>query len=56
VPMRDAAALQVAVSALLKDKNLRESLGAAGRRRVIEHYTELIVAERLLEIYKILDS
>jgi glycosyltransferase involved in cell wall biosynthesis len=56
VPMRDAAALQVAVSTLLKDKNLRESLGAAGRRRVIEHYTELIVAERLLEIYKILDS
>jgi glycosyltransferase involved in cell wall biosynthesis len=53
--MRDAAALQVAVSTLLEDKDLRRGMGAAGRQRVAEHYTESIVAKRLLEIYKNLD-
>lgn len=52
VPARDPAALAGAVERLLADPGLRRRLGAAGRRRVLERYTEGAVAERLMACYE----
>ncbi len=52
VPMKDSTALLEAVSSLLSDPGRCQTMGAAGRRRVVEGYTESIVAQRLLKIYR----
>ena len=48
----NASALAQAVLRLLEDPNLRESMGAAGRRRVIERFSWERVVESLLSRYQ----
>ncbi len=51
VPVRDSAALAESVAALLHDDALRRCMGAAGRERIVERYTETRVAQRVLDLY-----
>jgi glycosyltransferase involved in cell wall biosynthesis len=53
VPPRDVAALRAALERLLGDVELRRSLGAAARDRVV---TPATTAERLLEAYRAVSS
>ena len=52
VPPRDAAALRAALERLLGDTELRRSLGAAARERVVRTASPATTAERLLEAYR----
>lgn len=54
VPPRDADALAAAIGPLLWDGRLRGRFGAAGRRRVCEHYTWDRVADGTEEVYRTL--
>lgn len=54
VPPRDADALAAAIGPLLWDGRLRDRFGAAGRRRVCEHYTWDRVADGTEEVYRTL--
>jgi glycosyltransferase involved in cell wall biosynthesis len=54
VPPRDADALAAAIGPLLWDASLRDRFGAAGRRRVCEHYTWDRVADGTDEVYRTL--
>jgi glycosyltransferase involved in cell wall biosynthesis len=47
VPQRDAAALAAALERLLGDRALRESMGAAGRRRVEERFDRAMCGPRI---------
>ncbi len=50
-PARFAADLAGAVNRLARDPALRESFGAAGRRRVEAHFSWDAIAEQTLEMY-----
>ena len=50
-PLKDVDALTETVRLLLGDGDMRRRLGEAGRRRVLEHYTECGTAERLIGFY-----
>jgi len=52
VPVRDARALAVALKRLVDDPVLRQSLGAAARRRIEENFTWRAVASRYVEEYE----
>ncbi|MDG4830134.1 glycosyltransferase family 4 protein [Solwaraspora sp. WMMD1047] len=52
VPPGDVAALAVAIGRLLDDAGLRHRLGAAGRARVLRHYTWRVAAERTVRVYR----
>lgn len=52
VPVRDARALAVALKRLVDDPILRQSLGAAARRRIEANFTWRAVAERYVEEYQ----
>ena len=56
VPPRDAAALRAALERLLGDTELRRSLGAAARERVVRTASPATTAERLLEAYRAASS
>lgn len=43
----DAGALRTALTSLMSDADLRRRLGAAGRRRVLEHFTESAFQSRM---------
>jgi glycosyltransferase involved in cell wall biosynthesis len=49
VPVRDPAALALALEQLILDAGLRQSLGAAGRRKYLEEFTIDRHLERLEE-------
>jgi glycosyltransferase involved in cell wall biosynthesis len=51
VPPRDSKALSHAVTRLLNDSHLRESMGQEGRRRVEEHFTLQAHVQRIERIY-----
>ncbi len=51
-PLKDVEGFTVAVRRLLVDEALRRRLGAAGRQRVLEHYTEARTAERIIGCYQ----
>lgn len=51
VPPEDAAALADALRQLVVDASLRQSMGLAGRRRVMEHFTIDAIAERYLSLW-----
>ena len=50
-PPGDVAALAEALIRILSDRNLAERLGVAGRRRVLDLFTEDRVVERFIELY-----
>jgi glycosyltransferase involved in cell wall biosynthesis len=51
-PGRYSADLAAAVNRLLADAALRMRMGAAGRRRVEEHFSWSVVARRTAELYR----
>jgi glycosyltransferase involved in cell wall biosynthesis len=52
VPPRDSEALAAALTLLIGDPELRERLGVAGRRRVIEHFSTEKRIEKLEALYQ----
>jgi rhamnosyl/mannosyltransferase len=57
VPLRDVGALAQALGTLAHDPGLRHRLGQAGQRRVAEHFTQSVMAERHVALYhRILDE
>ena len=52
VPPRDDAALAAAIIRLLKDAPLRQAMGAAGERRVREHFSSERMVQDTLDLYK----
>jgi rhamnosyl/mannosyltransferase len=52
VPLRDVGALAHALETLARDPFLRERMGEAGRRRVREHFTREIMAQRHIALYE----
>jgi len=51
-PLKDVEGFAAAVRRLLVDEGLRRRLGEAGRRRVLENYTEARTAERIIACYQ----
>ena len=56
VPPGDVAALTAALQRLRDDRSTREALSAAGRKRVMEEFTDAAVAQRTLAFWKSLKS
>lgn len=52
VPVRDIQALAEAVEKLILDGQLRQKMGAAGRRKVEQEFSDAIVLKQTLEIYQ----
>ena len=52
VPTADAPALARAIAELLDQPERRSAMGAAGRLRVLEHFTWRRAAERTVEVYR----
>jgi glycosyltransferase involved in cell wall biosynthesis len=52
VPPRDDRALAAAIVRLLKDPSLRAAMGAAGDRRVREHFSSERMVQDTLDLYK----
>lgn len=52
VPVGDAAALAKGIQGLLEQEELRASLGARGRRGVVEHYSWPRVARATVSVYR----
>ncbi len=52
VPARDAVALAGALSRLAGDAALRQRMGAAARRRVVEHFSQERIASETLALYR----
>lgn len=55
-PENDAPALRAHLARLASNPRLRRDLGAAGRRRVLEHFTMQRVAEETVAVYRQLGS
>ncbi len=51
-PLKDVEGFTAAVRALLQDEPLRQRLGAAGRQRVLQEYTEARATQRLVDCYE----
>jgi glycosyltransferase involved in cell wall biosynthesis len=54
VPIRTVQSLVEALRTLVRDSELREKMGAAGRRIVLEEFDEEIVIGRTMEVYQAL--
>jgi rhamnosyl/mannosyltransferase len=52
VPLRDVGALARALETLSRDPELRRRLGEAGRRRVLQHFTQAQMAEKHIALYE----
>lgn len=52
VQVRDAQVLAAALEKLILDKQLRQKMGAAGRRKVEQEFSDAIVLKQTLEIYQ----
>ncbi len=52
IPPNNPAALAAAIERLYRDRSLAASLGAAGRERVVEHFTWQHFRARMLEAYR----
>jgi rhamnosyl/mannosyltransferase len=52
VPPRDVDALAGALRRLLEEQDLRQRLGAAARRRVLDHFTTEQRIEKLEVLYR----
>ena len=47
-----AADLAAAINQLGRDASLRERMGKAGRRRVVEHFSWDAIAQRTVDLYR----
>lgn len=56
VPARDASALARAIETLVRNRDLRQSYGRAGRKLIKEKFEESLVLDRTLEVYRELAS
>jgi glycosyltransferase involved in cell wall biosynthesis len=54
VPPGDSEALSAKIKWALAEKDLRSTIGAAGRERVIQNFSWTITAERTVEHYRAL--
>lgn len=52
VPLRDVAALAQALETLSHDPARRRKMGEAGRKRVVERFTQAAMAEKHIELYE----
>ncbi len=52
VPEGDVQALRQALGRLLEDADLRRALAAAGRQRVLAHFTQQRIAQQTVEVYR----
>ena len=52
VPEGDEQALRGALLSLVKDRDLYHALSVAGRKRVLNHFTQKQVASRTVEVYR----
>jgi glycosyltransferase involved in cell wall biosynthesis len=52
VPLRDVNALAQALETLSRDPGRRASMGEAGRKRVVERFTQSAMAAKHLELYQ----
>jgi glycosyltransferase involved in cell wall biosynthesis len=52
VPARDATALAAALARLIDNPELRAAMGAAGRARVEENFSDGIICEKTLAVYE----
>jgi glycosyltransferase involved in cell wall biosynthesis len=52
VPPRDALALAAAIRRLLEDTSLRVQLGGRGRTRVEQEFSDAIVVNQTLAVYR----
>jgi glycosyltransferase involved in cell wall biosynthesis len=51
VPVNDAEALAAALERLIKDADLRQQMGKAGRERVLNHFTASHIVAETLQVY-----
>lgn len=54
VPVKDSEALSRAITDLLNNKGLRRKMGAAGRARALEEFSENRIAHQILDVYQAL--
>jgi glycosyltransferase involved in cell wall biosynthesis len=52
VPMGESAPMAAAIVRLLQDPERAAAMGAAGRQRVLEHFTIELTAKRVQEVYE----
>jgi len=52
VPVKDVPALAAALKRLIEDKELRARLGGRARRAAAEEFSQELVAERTLGVYR----
>jgi glycosyltransferase involved in cell wall biosynthesis len=52
VPLRDPPALAAALSRLLREPALRQTMGEAARRRALSHFDEQVVFARVADTYR----
>ena len=52
VPVRDSAALAEAIERLVRDPELRRRMGEAGRERAVRLFSEEVVIEKVLTLYR----
>lgn len=52
VPPADAAAFATGLQLLLRDQSLRTRMGAAGRERVVRHFTEQEMVRKTVQLYR----
>jgi glycosyltransferase involved in cell wall biosynthesis len=52
VPPNDDAALAAAIVRLLRDADLRKTLGAAGRQRVVDEFSVERMVTKTLQVYE----
>lgn len=55
-PPGDVGALRDSLGSLLKDPSLRESMGRAGRKRFLDHFTLDKMVEKTMEVYRIITA
>lgn len=52
VPVRDEQAIADAITELLNDQNKRETLGASGRQRILQHFSWQVAAKQFVDQYR----